>query len=418
MSFRSSLVAILAGTLLACGQGSSGHAPAAPAAPSGPSAQSVTVGVEPGATDVQLGGTARFVATVTGTADTSVAWDVVEAGGGSVTATGLYSAPQSTGVFHVRATSRAAPDVSAQAAVTVVAAPVVTIAISPRTAALLAGGTRTFTATVTNAANTAVDWSADCGTVTAAGVYTAPQTAGTCTVVARSQADATKIDAATVTVTLPVSVAVSPKTPSVVAGGTQAFTATVSNATNAAVTWSVPTAGCGSITAAGVYTAPATARTCTVVATSQADATKSDTATVTVTAAPPPVAVSVTPSPATADACRTVTFTATVTNATDRTVTWTVQEGAAGGTITAAGVYTAPSVAGTYHVVATSNADGTKTAVVPVTVGDRVLSVAVSPQTIQVPTGGTAQFTATVTTTCGTTTVTSTITSAGEIVAR
>jgi Galactose oxidase, central domain len=38
-------------------------------------------------------------------------------------------------------------------------------------------------------------------------------------------------------------------------------------------------------------------------------------------------------------------------------VTWSVQEGAAGGSITAAGVYTAPSLPGTYHVVATSVVD-------------------------------------------------------------
>ncbi len=40
--------------------------------------------------------------------------------------------------------------------------------------------------------------------------------------------------------------------------------------------------------------------------------------------------------------------------------TWTVQEGPSGGTISSNGVYTAPSVPGTYHVVATSRADPTK----------------------------------------------------------
>jgi hypothetical protein len=51
-------------------------------------------------------------------------------------------------------------------------------------------------------------------------------------------------------------------------------------------------------------------------------------------------------------------------------VTWSVQEGAAGGTIDANGRYTAPAAAGTYHVIATSKADTnrTATAIVRVTI--------------------------------------------------
>ena len=49
-------------------------------------------------------------------------------------------------------------------------------------------------------------------------------------------------------------------------------------------------------------------------------------------------------------------------------VTWSVQEGAPGGSVTAAGVYTAPGTAGTYHLVATSQADATKSATATVTV--------------------------------------------------
>ena len=50
-------------------------------------------------------------------------------------------------------------------------------------------------------------------------------------------------------------------------------------------------------------------------------------------------------------------------------VSWSIQEGAAGGSITADGVYTAPSVEGVYHVAATSMTDPTKTATTSVTVG-------------------------------------------------
>ena len=84
----------------------------------------------------------------------------------------------------------------------------------------------------------------------------------------------------------PVSVSVSPQSPSVDVGATQQLSATVTGATNTAVTWSVSEAsGCGSVSGTGLYTAPPTARTCHVVATSVADTTKSATATVTVTTA-------------------------------------------------------------------------------------------------------------------------------------
>jgi len=58
---------------------------------------------------------------------------------------------------------------------------------------------------------------------------------------------------------------------------------------------------------------------------------------------------------------------ATVT-ATNGAVTWTITEGAAGGTIDAKGNYIAPMGQGTFHVVATSVADTTKNATATVTV--------------------------------------------------
>ena len=50
-------------------------------------------------------------------------------------------------------------------------------------------------------------------------------------------------------------------------------------------------------------------------------------------------------------------------------VTWSVLEPTGAGTITSTGVYTAPSTAGTYHVVVRSNLDQTKSASATVTVG-------------------------------------------------
>jgi hypothetical protein len=286
----------------------------------------------------------------------------------------------------------------------------VDVQVVPSTATVAPNATTRLAAAVTGTANTAVTWTvvqASGGTVDSTGLYTAPATAGSYTVRATSVADSTAHGDAAVTVTAPpppVTVTISPRTPSVTAGGTIAFTATVANATNTAVTWSVTGTTCGTITSAGVYTAPSAAGTCSVAAKSVQDPTRSDTTTVTVTAPPPPppaVTVSLSPSPAATNSCLTLTFTATVANATNKTVTWSVQEGAAGGTITTAGVYTAPANAGTYHVVATSVADGTKAAVSTVTVTDKILSVTTSPATVSVAPGVKQQFTATVTTTCG-----------------
>lgn len=88
-------------------------------------------------------------------------------------------------------------------------------------------------------------------------------------------------------VTLPSTITVSLSPPNVTlnSGGTQQFTATVSGSTNQAVTYSVDggTAN-GSITASGLYTAPAVAGTYTVRATSAANPAVSGTATVNVQA--------------------------------------------------------------------------------------------------------------------------------------
>jgi len=55
-------------------------------------------------------------------------------------------------------------------------------------------------------------------------------------------------------------------------------------------------------------------------------------------------------------------------NASDSTVSWSIGEGSAGGTITDTGVYTAPATEGQYHVIATSKADSAKSASAIVTV--------------------------------------------------
>src|ERR1700747_3270769 len=92
------------------------------------------------------------------------------------------------------------------------------------------------------------------------------------------------------------------------------------------------------------YTAPAAlpaqGATVTITATSAADTTVSASATITITQS---VSVSVSPSTASVGVGQTQQFTATVTGTTNAAVTWSVAGGAANGTITASGLYTAPS---------------------------------------------------------------------------
>ena len=85
-----------------------------------------------------------------------------------------------------------------------------------------------------------------------------------------------------------ITVSVSPSTATVFSGQTQQFTATVNNSANPAVTWTISPAGVGSISSAGLYTAPAIVtaqQLVTVTATSQADTSKSGIATVTLAVA-------------------------------------------------------------------------------------------------------------------------------------
>ncbi len=80
------------------------------------------------------------------------------------------------------------------------------------------------------------------------------------------------------------------------------------------------------------------------------------------------VVIAIVPYTATVAEGGTLTFTANVANGSSQDATFSVEEGAAGGTITSGGIYTAPETTGTFHVVATSVADPTKTATASVTV--------------------------------------------------
>ena len=80
------------------------------------------------------------------------------------------------------------------------------------------------------------------------------------------------------------------------------------------------------------------------------------------------MSVAIVPSTATVPEGGSLSFLATVKGVADTTVTWSVQLGATGGSITSSGVYTAPNTLGTYRVIATSVADTTASASAVVTI--------------------------------------------------
>jgi hypothetical protein len=162
------------------------------------------------------------------------------------------------------------------ATVTLLANPILTsIVLSPNTASVIEGATQQFTARAYDqfgqqiASQPTFTWSASGGTVSTAGLFTAPISGSSCTVTARSGA---ATGTATVALLLNpnqilTSIVLSPNTPSVLQGATQQFTAKaldqfgVPMANQQIFTWS---AGSGTIGAAGLFTAPGAGSSCTV----------------------------------------------------------------------------------------------------------------------------------------------------------
>jgi hypothetical protein len=248
--------------------------------------------------------------------------------------------------------------------------PSASVTLSPSTISLQAGQQQQFAAAVTGMSNPTLTWTSSGGTITSAGLYTAPSSSGTYTVTANAATSTTVASgSAVVTVTLPspppvtsvIQVSVSPTTASLQTGGQQQFLALVSGTSNTAVTWS---AASGTITANGLYTAPSAAGTDTITAVSNADTTKSAAALVVVSA--PVVAVTVSPANASVVEANQVQFAATVSGVSNQAVTWAVSKG--NGAITQSGVYTAPSTAENDVITATSQADNTKSANASITV--------------------------------------------------
>ena len=390
--------------LVACGGGSKDVGP-----------PNVQMSIAPFQVSLDAGQTQQFTATVTGSTNTAVTWNLSGTGCsgaacGTIDANGLYTAPvliANNATVKVSATSQANPGVTMSSTATLNA---LVVTMSIKSYSMDAGEAYTVSATVTHHTNTALTWSmsgtgctgAACGTFDSnTGIFTAPAlipTQATVTITATSVADPTKSDTCTLTLT-PISVAISPTSGALDGGQSLQFTATVNHHTNTAVTWSVSGSGAGSISNTGLYAAPyviASATTATVWATSVADPTKSASATVTLT----PLSISIAPTTATLGGGQTQQFTATISHHAQKSVTWSLS---GLGSLSNAGLYSAPAVVATQStatVRATSVVDPSRWASAVVTLIP--VTVAVSPTMATVPVSGTQQFHVTVTGTSNT----------------
>jgi len=137
--------------------------------------------------------------------DISTAKITWQTGGGTITSSGVLTAPTNTGTFTVLAyvTTDITRVVSSTVTVTTTA-PVDSVTVTPSEIELNKGGTTTFTAQVNGGITGTVTWSVvstNAGTIDAnTGAYSAPDAFGTYTVKATSTEDSTAYGTATVTV--------------------------------------------------------------------------------------------------------------------------------------------------------------------------------------------------------------------------
>jgi RHS repeat-associated protein len=315
--------------------------------------------------------------------------------------TGSFShfAGKPGGQFHVTAISERG-GTPATATVTVVS-----VILSPTAVTVLPGTSRQFQGVVTGSQQ-AMQWSTTVpgATISSGGLLTVPAgtAAGSYSVTARTAGSPVSTATSTVTVasSIPVTgVAVSPLRSVLDSGAQESFVAVVQGQSgephpNQAVTWSVTGPAAATVAPNGLFTAPATPGVYTVQATAQADATKSGTATVTVGED-----LMVSPAWASVAPGASVPFRAAVTGVANPAVTWSVAEGAAGGSISPAGLYVAPVTPGVYHVVAVSSSGGESVQGIATVVvsSSPQITIAVAPADAVVAAGATQQFTTTVT---------------------
>jgi hypothetical protein len=349
----------------------------------------VSIAINPPTPTIALGTTQQFTATGTYT-DGSTQDLTTVATWSSSTATvaiisnavGSYGLATSSGqgTATISATSGS---ISASTTITVTQASLVSIAVTPASISIALGYGEQFAATGTYTDGSTQDitqsamWTSSVPAVAAINSigYATSVYPGNTTVSANS-GSITGSASLVVNPAVAVSLTVTPSTSSVYDGAQQQFTATLnySNGTSmivtSAVTWSSSNPAVSTVSSGGLAVALAGGSS-TIEATWGANLL---TAAGTLTVSPP--TVSITPSGASVALSATQQFSATVTGATNQNVTWNV-DGIAGGnstigTISTAGIYTAPTLIGSHTITAIAQANSASVGTASVTVGSLV----------------------------------------------
>ena len=240
--------------LISCSGTSNGSSGTPP-----PTTSSVTVA--PATVSLNKGGSQTFTATVNGTMDQSVFWEIVEATPKSGDSThgfisngGVYAAPTtvpSPANVTIKAVSLADATKSGTATVTIQAGPATSVSITGGSTQVPTFGSTQFVATVTGNLNVAVTWQVNgmtgggpqTGVISTSGLFKAPNSVPVLTsgnnsgqttevmVTAISQADATAMDSVLVTIVPPQQNAQGASSPLGVSGGNAKDSSTVSGQT-------------------------------------------------------------------------------------------------------------------------------------------------------------------------------------------
>lgn len=373
-------------------------------------ASDITLSLTPNPASVELGANQRFAAVVasSGHPDTAVRWSVSGAACpgncGTVDTSGNYTAPPILpSTSSVTLTAQSVADASKQISAAVTITSTLSLELSAP-ASVSVGATGTIVATLTPAPGSApsnvLAWSlsgfgcsgASCGTlsvvttqsvggnaVAQSATYTAPVAApspNSVTVTVTPQADPSKKAQAVLAIQAGVGVSLTPLTATLAANHRVTLTAQVNGTSNTSLLWSVNgiaggNTSLGQICVAGSnpcqtitsntslqvdFLAPGaipSPNPVTVTAASAADSTKSASAQITVINH---VAVSVQPASVTLAPLSVQGFTASVLGTGNQSVVWQVQGTACSsagtcGSISANGVYTAPSAAPTPNAI-------------------------------------------------------------------
>ena len=322
--------------------------------------------------------------------------------GGTITSTGLYTAPTTQGGYQVIGAvgGTEASDTSAVSVVST-AATLSSLILNPSAVSVPAGRARQFAVTglYTDGSTKVpvVSWDASGGGISAAGLFQAGSVQGSYRVIA-TEPTSGKADTSTVQITAPVldQLLLNPSTAELLPGATRQFL--VSGAWSDGTT-SAPevtlTAEGGSVSPKGLYTAGSLQGTFALVA-FHAPSGLADTSYITVAASAPTLtSLTVTPTSVVLPPGVAQQFSMSGLWSDGSTAKPPVDWTATGGTVTSNGLFIAGTVDGSYLVVVRHTSGLADTARVQVTTTAPTLaSITLSPKNVALQTNGSRQFTA------------------------